>query len=87
MYTEYDGNSKESRWACYEKVVHFGMDQGQDLKDYTINLMEMGGQLHEMGENISVKSFEDTLLQGLTDDYDFVKMTSFHCPDFGINDI
>ena len=36
---------------------------------------------------MSGESFEDILLRGLTDDYEFVKMTSFHSPNFGINDI
>ena len=31
-----------------------------------------------MGEKNSDERFEDILLQGLTDDYEFVKMTSFH---------
>ena len=40
-----------------------------------------------MGEKISDERFEDILLQGLTDDYEFVKMTSFHSPNFGNNEI
>ncbi|CAN0393143.1 unnamed protein product, partial [Laminaria digitata] len=40
-----------------------------------------------MGERISDERFEDILLQGLTDDYEFVKMTSFHSPNFRIDDI
>ena len=35
-----------------------------------------------MGEKISDERFEDILLQGLTDDYKFVKMTSFYSPNF-----
>ena len=53
----------------------------------TIKLMEVRGRLHEIGEKISNEIFEDILLQGLTDDYEFVKMTSFHSPNFGINAI
>ena len=80
MYTNYNINNRESRQACYEKLVIFDMTQGQDPDDYTIKLMEIRGRLHEMGEQISDERFEDILLQGLTDDYDFVKMTSFHKP-------
>ena len=40
-----------------------------------------------MGEKISDERFEDILLQGLTDDYEFVKTTRFHSPNFGIDDI
>lgn len=35
---------------------------------------------------MSDKGFEDILLQGLTNDYELVKMTSFHTPNFSIND-
>ena len=63
------------------------MEEGQDPDDYTIKLIEVRGQLHEMGEKISDERFEDILLQGLTDDYEFTKMTSFHSPNFGINEI
>ena len=40
-----------------------------------------------MGERISDGRFEDILLQGLTDDYELRNMTSFHGPNFGIDDI
>ena len=33
------------------------------------------------------KMFKDMKLPGLTDDYELVKMTSFHSPCFGINEI
>ena len=87
MYTKYNSNSKEARRACYEKLVTFRMEEGQDPVDYIIKLKEIQGRLHEMGEKISDERFEDILLQGLTDDYEFVKMTSFHSPNFGINEI
>ena len=85
MYTKFNSNSKEARRACYENLVNFRMEQGQDPDDYTIKLTEIRGQLHEMGEKVSDERFEDILLQGLTDDYEFVKMTSFHSPNFGID--
>ena len=85
LYTKFNSNSKEARRACYENLVNFRMEQGQDPDDYTIKLTEIRGQLHEMGEKVSDERFEDILLQGLTDDYEFVKMTSFHSPNFGID--
>ena len=63
------------------------MEEGQDLDDYTIKQMEIQGRLHEMGEKLSDERFEDILLQGLTDDCEFVKMTSFHSPNFGTDEI
>lgn len=39
-----------------------------------------------MGEEISDERFEEFLLQGLTDDYEFVKMMSFHSPNLGIDE-
>ena len=87
LYTKYNSNSKETRRACYEKLVNFRIKEGQGPDDYTIKLMEIRGRLHEMGEKISNERFEDIVVQGLTDDYEFVKMTSFHSPNFGINEI
>ena len=40
-----------------------------------------------MGEKISRERFEDIFLQGLTDDYKFAKIRSFHSPNFGINEM
>ena len=87
LYIKYNSNSKEARRACYEKLVSFRMEGGLHPDDYSINLFEIRGRLNEMGEKISDERFEDILLQGLTDDYDVVKMTSFHSPNFGINEI
>ena len=47
------------------------MEQGQDPDDYTFKLIEVRGRLHEAGKNISDGRFEDILVQGLTDDYEF----------------
>lgn len=40
-----------------------------------------------MEDNILDERFEDILVQGLTEDYEFVKVTSFHSPNFDIDDI
>ncbi|CAN0505479.1 unnamed protein product, partial [Laminaria digitata] len=87
LHAKYHDNSKEARRACYEKLMNVRMEQGQDPDDYIFELLEVRGRLHEMGEKISDERFEDILLQGLTNDYEFVKMTSFHSPNFGIDDI
>ena len=87
LFTKYNSNSQEARPACYEKLVSFRMKKGQDPDDYIIKLMETQGRLHGMGEQIPDERFEDILLQGLTDDYEFVKMTSFYSPKFCANEI
>ena len=87
LYTKYNSNSKEARRACYETLVSLRMEEGQDPDNYTIVLVEIRGRMQEMGEKILDERFEDILLQGLTNDYEFVKMTSFHSPNFGINEI
>ncbi|CAN0229426.1 unnamed protein product, partial [Laminaria digitata] len=74
LYAKYHNNSMEARRACYEKPVNVRMEQGQDPDDYIFKVLEVRGRLHEMGESISDERFEDILLQGLTDDYELVKM-------------
>ncbi|CAM9830362.1 unnamed protein product, partial [Laminaria digitata] len=82
LHAKHHNNSKEARRACYEKLVNVRMEQAQDPDDYIFKPLEVRGRLHEMGERISDERFEDILLQGLTDDYEFVKMTSFHSTNF-----
>ena len=53
LYAKYHNNSKEPRRACYEKVVKFGIEQGQDSDDYTFKLLRVRGRLHERREKIS----------------------------------
>ena len=72
--------------GCYENLVNLRMGQGLDPDDYTFKLLKGRRRLHEMGKEISDEKFGDILLQGLTDDYEFVKMTSFRSPTFGIDD-
>ena len=42
LCTKYN-NSKEARRACYEKLVNFQMEQGQDPDDYLVHLQATGG--------------------------------------------
>ena len=87
LHAKYDNNRKEARRACHEKLVNVRMQQGQDPDDYIFKLLEVRGRLHETGERTSDERFEDILLQGLTDHFTFVRMASFHSPNFGIDDI
>ena len=61
------------------------MEQEQNPDEYVFKLLEVRGRFHEMGERISDEWFEDILLKGLTDDYEFVNMAIFHTPTFGID--
>ncbi|CAM9889260.1 unnamed protein product, partial [Laminaria digitata] len=87
LHAKYHNNNKEARRACYEKLANVLMQQGRNPDDYIFKLLDVRGRLHEMGERSSDERFEDILLQGLTDDYEFVKMKSFDSPNFGIDDI
>ena len=49
--------------------------------------IEVRERLHEKGEHISDERLQDILLQRLTYNYKFVKMTSFHSPNLGIDGI
>ena len=43
FFAKHNKNSKEARRACYEKLVNFRMEQGQDPGDYTFKLLEVRG--------------------------------------------
>ena len=64
--------------------MNFEMEQGPNPDDHVLKLLEARGRLHEKGEKISDEIFEDIQPQGLTDEYEFVKMAGFHTPNFGI---
>ena len=85
MHAKYRNNSKEARRAFLEKLVNFRVIIGHDLDHYVLKLLEVRGRLHYTGENISDERFEEILLQELTDDYEFVQMTSVHSLYFGID--
>ena len=63
LYVKYHNNSNEAQRACYEKLVNFRMEQGQDPDDYTFTLLDVRGRLYEMGDNIPDERFEDIVLQ------------------------
>ena len=85
LYSKDNSNSKEERRACYEKLVSFQMEDGVDPDYCTIKRIEIRRRLHEMEEKLSDDRFKIILVQGLTDDYEFVKMTNFHSSTFGVN--
>ena len=65
LFAKHHKNSKEARRACYEKLVNFRMEQGQDPDNYTFKLLDVRGRLHEMGENISDERFRASYCKDL----------------------
>ena len=63
------------------------MKQKRYSDDFTFKLLEAHEGLHEMGYNISDERFEDTLVQGTANDNELLMMTSFHSPNFCIDEI
>lgn len=48
------------------------MERGQDPEDFLM-VEDLRKRPHRMEVNISDERFQDTILQGLTDDYDYIR--------------
>ena len=84
---KYDSFTKETRRACYEELTTNKMAQGEDPDDFFTKMEDLRERLKDMGEIVSDERFEDIILQAISNDYDYVRQTSFRVRDFGLKEI
>ncbi|CAN0586783.1 unnamed protein product, partial [Ectocarpus sp. 12 AP-2014] len=84
---KYDSHTKETRRACDEELTTNKMAQGEDPDDFFTKMEDLRERLKDMGEIVSDERFEDIILQAISNDYDYVRQTSFRVRDFGLNEI
>ena len=82
-----DGNTKEARRACCEKLTHASMTFGEDPIDFFAKLDEQRLRLAVMGETLTDESYEDIILRALPKEYDFVRQQSHMNRHFGLTGI
>ncbi|CAN0602669.1 unnamed protein product, partial [Ectocarpus sp. 12 AP-2014] len=63
------------------------MAQGEDPEDFFTTVEDLRERLKDLGEIISGERFEDIILQAISNDYDYVRQTSFRVRDFGLEEI
>ena len=62
LSVRFDGNTKEARRACREKLTHASMKPGEDPVDFSAKLDEQRLRLADMGETMTDESYEDIIL-------------------------
>ena len=87
LSVRFDGNTKEARSACREKLTHASMKSGEDPIDFFAKLDEQRLRLADMVETLTDESYEDIILRALPKEYDFVRQQSHTNRNFGLTGI
>ena len=87
LSVRFDGNAKEARRACREKLTHAFMKSVEDPTDFFAKLDEQRLRLADMGETLTDESYEDIILRALPKEYDFVRQQSHMNRNFGLTGI
>ena len=87
LSVRFDGNTKEARRACREKLTHASTKSGEDPIDFFAKLDEQRLRLADMGETPTDESYEDIILRALPKEYDFVRQQSHMNRNFGLTGI
>ena len=82
---KYNGDTKEARRACHERLVNTKMEPGQDPDDFVLD--ECRDLLEEIGHTVHDERYEDIILQALPPEYERVRTASDERRDFGLDDI
>lgn len=64
---KYNAFSRDMMRACSGGLSSFMMEREQDPEEFFLKIEDLRERLHHIEENISDESFQDILLQGLTD--------------------
>ena len=87
LSVRFDGNTKEARRACREKLTHASMKSGEDPTDFFAKLDEQRLRLVDMGETLTDESYEDIILRALPKGYDYVRQQPHMNRNFGLTGI
>ena len=87
LSVRFDGNTKDTRRACREKLTHASMKYGEDPIDFFAKLDEQRLRLADMGETLTDESYEDKILRALPKEYDFIWQQSYMNRNFGLTGI
>ena len=70
-----------------EQMDTTAMNPGENPDDYFNNKILLRGELDKMGEPITDRRFKDICIQGITDEYNDVKLLVFRDPTFALDQI
>ncbi|CAN0228619.1 unnamed protein product, partial [Scytosiphon promiscuus] len=83
----FDGNTKEARRSCRDKLFNNPMKPGSDPVDHFAAMDDMRLRLKGYGETIIDDSYADALLRSLPKEYDFILQINHRDRSFGLEDI
>ena len=69
----FDGNMKEARRACREKLFPSAMRARSDPTDLIANMDDLRLRLADMGEEILDDTYADLLLNSFPKEFEFIK--------------
>ena len=83
---KHDAVSNATRQELYDELAKTKMKLGQDPDGFMYIMETARDRLHDMGEHISPDRFGDLIINVLTPDYNFARVTSFRDLEFGPED-
>ena len=75
MKEHFDGNTKEARQACREKLFSSAMRAGSDPTDFIAKIDDLRLRLADMGEEILDDTYADLLLNSFPNEFELIKQT------------
>ena len=83
----FDGNTKEARRACREKLFSTSMPSGGDPTDFIAEMDDLRLRLEELGESILDDTYADLLLNSFPAEFDFIRQMNHRDRNFTLEQI
>ena len=83
----FDGNTKEARRACREKLFSSAMRAGSDPTDFIAKMDDLRLRLADMGEEILDDTYADLLLNSFPKEFEFIKQMHHRDRSFTLDQI
>ena len=87
MKERFDGNTKEARRACREKLFSSVMRAGSDPTDFIAKMDGLRLRLADMGEEILDDTYVDLLLNSFPKEFEFIKQMHHRDRSFTLDQI
>ena len=82
-----DGNTKEARRACREKLFSSAKGAGSDPTDFVAKIDDLRLRLADMGEEILDDTYADLLLNSFPKEFEFIKQMHHRDRSFTLDQI
>ena len=83
----FDGNTKEARRACREKLFSSAMRAGRDPIDFMAKMDDLRLRLADMGDEMLDDTYADLLLNSFPKEFEFIKQMHHRDRSFTLDQI